>query len=958
MLFFLRAARCGWQLLRRGDSDGVIDGFIDMRTRGPKPNRATHALAARAAADRKATWNGLRNLMRRNWLKIPWNAHAASGALVAYVRAGNLRAAAGVVAHMQATKIPLRREPLEALLWYASTSLGDGPTSRKVFDALCTHAAFERQAEEGVEGEGGEEGGPRSEAPDESGWVGVGPLLLALPHLPATERTPLLLAALRGTAAERVGGVAPDEEVRLQAALALLGACEGRPDDAVAWLLALHAEGVDLRTLDADGSLARLVDGLLPTALRSEPLSMASLLEPTASSASVAAMPPADALPTEAKERSSGRSGGLQPPQQRDRRQEPLPPQKQKQKQDKQDKQGKQRQQPPLRGAAERSATARSAMEEAELATAEAEEAAAAQEAAREAAARARAVAASTRPTPRGGESLWLLAMRACGDRVHGAAAVVSAMETCGELDLSPEGGIADRDVDVVLEYLRVCGRAQDVQSAVAGLRKLGSAAPPEAYVLTITTVCTGPAPNMDLATSTLDLAEASGALAAASAGQLLRLYCALVGGFGRRSNLDAAHDSFAEGLEWLNMAQQRQLRMRQEVELYAARRQAEAEAKAARAQGYAVGQVGGGGGATPAAGASQGSGGDAERDDAEGGDAEGGEWSEADWLAAERALHRVMVEAAAPHPRGLLLACTLLEQMARSSGQRLKHGYYSQLISGHATAHELHVALGALQGARRSGVSSSGWRVADSTIAALMDALQQRAEGLADAVQPVRAARRTPHAARRTPHAARRTHTTPHTTHTTRTLSPHPPIHTLKPSRLDSPLAHPMRPQDVARSSAVRTLGEAGLQMEQKVSQYLASGSELGGGSGRRSRRRSRQANANDDLVASERASDGLLDVGGLAPGVSAREAELRSARRIAAAGLLGDGDDAPPSPPLSAKVQYDEFEALLAQREERPHKVGRLAGEPRQERDTKRRVDARRLSNLGNLKGKAGNI
>ena len=72
----------------------------------------------------------------------------------------------------------------------------------------------------------------------------------------------------------------------------------------------------------------------------------------------------------------------------------------------------------------------------------------------------------------------------------------------------------------------------------------------------------------------------------------------------------------------------------------------------------------------------------------------EGGEWTEGDWLAAERALHRVMVEAAAPHPRGLLLACTLLEQMARSSGQRLTHGYYSQLISGHKTAHELHVGM------------------------------------------------------------------------------------------------------------------------------------------------------------------------------------------------------------------------------------------------------------------------
>ena len=49
----------------------------------------------------------------------------------------------------------------------------------------------------------------------------------------------------------------------------------------------------------------------------------------------------------------------------------------------------------------------------------------------------------------------------------------------------------------------------------------------------------------------------------------------------------------------------------------------------------------------------------------------------------------QAMVEVAAPHPQGLLLACTLLEELTRTSGQGLKHGYYSQLIQGHATAHE-----------------------------------------------------------------------------------------------------------------------------------------------------------------------------------------------------------------------------------------------------------------------------
>ena len=129
-------------------------------------------------------------------------------------------------------------------------------------------------------------------------------------------------------------------------------------------------------------------------------------------------------------------------------------------------------------------------------------------------------------------------------------------------------------------------------------------------------------------------------------------------------------------------------------------------------------------------------------------------------------------------------------------------------------------------------------------------------------------------------------------------------------------------------------------------------------GGGGRKSKRRARQVNANDDLVESERS--GRAGVEGYAPGISAREDELRSARRIAAAGIADGGGEggAGPAPTPSAKVQYDEFEKLLAQRDERPHKSGRIAGEPRPDKDTKQRVDARRLHNLGNLRGNAGNL
>ena len=912
--------------LRNGDADAAIDGFIHMRTRGPKPSRASHAVATRAAVARKDTWSGLRNLMRRNWLKIPWNAHSANGALVGYVQSGNLRAAAGVVSHMESVGTPLRREALEALLCHASLNLRDGPTTMRVYDALRWHVAVERTKSGDLtsdltggkeEGERGDDlgGGYAEPSMDDvsPAMLGAEVLLLVLPYLPAAKRTPLCVEALRSDL------LAGEDGVRLQAALAILAASRGAADDAVGWLLMLLAEGVDLRTLDMDGRLARLTDALLTPELQAEPLSISSLLDPSASALSLASMPPPHALPTEAREasRERGRRTQQQQPEQPKGQQRPSEGSSGKRGGGGGGRGGKGR-----KGKVGEGGKGLSAMEEAERATEAAQRAAEEAEEAEAAAAAAafrRRVAASSRAPPRGGESLWLLAMRAAGASVPTADTLVEAMDASGELDVT-----MGRGVDVLLEYLRVCARASDERSAVGALSRLGASAPPEAYVIVISTICTAPTPNMELATSTLDRAQDAGALASASAAQLLRLYVALVSGFGRRSDLDAAHESFEEGLEWLNLAQQRQVRERQEKEMYEAQAKVAAEAEEARAQGYSVGEVGGrgggggGGGGGGARGGGGGGGGGGGKGSGRGGEGQRGggggrgtaaasgeegemEWGESDWLGAERALHRVMVEAAAPHPRGLLLACTLLEQMGKNSGNKLKHGYYSQLISGHATALELHVALGALQGARRSGVRASGWRVSDSTIAALMDALHRQAEGVSEEGA-----------------------------------------------------------SELARASAVKTLGDAGLQMERKVSDYLASGGGGGIGGGKsKSKRRARTVNANDDLVASERGGLAPL-IGELPPGVSAREYELRSARRVAAAGLVPDDWEAAMErpPPPSAKMQYDEFEALLAQREERPHKSGRLAGEPRPERDTKRRVDARRLSNLGNIKGKAGNI
>ena len=74
-------------------------------------------------------------------------------------------------------------------------------------------------------------------------------------------------------------------------------------------------------------------------------------------------------------------------------------------------------------------------------------------------------------------------------------------------------------------------------------------------------------------------------------------------------------------------------------------------------------------------------------------------------------------------------------------------------------------------------------------------------------------------------------------------------------------------------------TLGKAGLQLDGKVAEYLASGQRS---------RRVRLANANDDVLATE--------IGGLPPPSWYAAGARRSADRVAAAPILFVSRDLPP--------------------------------------------------------------
>jgi len=293
--------------LRAGDTDGVLDAFIHLRQHGPPADRQSQALAMRAAASRKASWNALRNLMRRSWLKIPWNAASANAAVGEFVSTGNLRAAAGVLGHMQSTRMPLRLESLERLLGHTALACGSSPTSLRVFSAMQQHVgalgalakgareagkeeANEKKAEAAGRGAGQVEHDqqpqqqPQSQpqpsaraAADGATLAAAGraaaasasvlrapPLsmtarLLMLCHLSPSARIPFCVRALAELAD-------PASRVLAQATIALVLAAEpGGAVASAAWLTRLYEEGVDLAHVAESAQLGALVDALVPT---------------------------------------------------------------------------------------------------------------------------------------------------------------------------------------------------------------------------------------------------------------------------------------------------------------------------------------------------------------------------------------------------------------------------------------------------------------------------------------------------------------------------------------------------------------------------------------------------------------------------------------------------------------------------------------------------------------------
>jgi hypothetical protein len=128
------------------------------------------------------------------------------------------------------------------------------------------------------------------------------------------------------------------------------------------------------------------------------------------------------------------------------------------------------------------------------------------------------------------------------------------------------------------------------------------------------------------------------------------------------------------------------------------------------------------------------------------------------------------------------------------------------------------------------------------------------------------------------------------------------------------------------ARASAVSALSSAGVQLDRRVAEYLSLRQTLRG---------TRRANANDELLAAERGEQG-----GSYPGD--RDAEPLEQRLEGGIGERGDSGE-PTGASEGVAQAYDEFERLLAQRDEWTPPEG----EPRPERDTKRAVDPRWLAN-----------
>ena len=100
------------------------------------------------------------------------------------------------------------------------------------------------------------------------------------------------------------------------------------------------------------------------------------------------------------------------------------------------------------------------------------------------------------------------------------------------------------------------CRRARDADALAAVLRRLGSAASPEAHLRLVQTCCEcggkDGAADMPRAVLALNAMEEANMLSIASPAVVLQLYAALVRGYGALGDLDSAHAAFLEGRRWL----------------------------------------------------------------------------------------------------------------------------------------------------------------------------------------------------------------------------------------------------------------------------------------------------------------------------------------------------------------------------------------------------------------------
>jgi len=238
--------------LRLNDTEGIIRTFEYMKKHGPKPDSESYAFATQAAARREGWWSKLHNAMQRNELNIPWNQQSASAAYSEFVQVSKFEEAVRVTNWMEYQKTRCSLGSFEELLYHASVSRSCAPTTLAIYEAMKVHAVSVRAMEEADDWEDEDE--EEEEEEENEPPISASTLLLVLPHVPPTERIAFCEEALSKDPSE-FGWLEAEDNVKMQAALALIHAANGNGRECASWLTTLHKEGVSLETLDADGSL-------------------------------------------------------------------------------------------------------------------------------------------------------------------------------------------------------------------------------------------------------------------------------------------------------------------------------------------------------------------------------------------------------------------------------------------------------------------------------------------------------------------------------------------------------------------------------------------------------------------------------------------------------------------------------------------------------------------------------